>query len=364
LKRNLQLAIGVIVSAFFIYLALPGLHLPTVVEALRTANYWWLVPSIAVYIVGLWVRTWRWQYTLRPVKLVPAVTLFPMVCIGYFGNNVLPFRAGELLRSYVLKKREQIAISTSLATVIIERLTDGLVMILFVFIALPFAPMPEFYRNVVIAMTLMFLIATAVFMWMASQPERVERFYGLLVSALLRGRVRKQTDTLYHRFMLGLRSLSEPSDVIMIFMTSILVWLLETLKYWFVMHAFDFSVSFIVLMLMNGLVNLATTLPAAPGYIGTFDTPGIKTLETFGVDPSIAASYTFTLHAALWVPVTLLGAYFFWREHLKISDIEAARQAAATMPVVGDPAAKELPAETLHGAAETGEQSAIPDKFF
>jgi glycosyltransferase 2 family protein len=106
----------------------------------------------------------------------------------------------------------------------------------------------------------------------------------------------------------------------------VLIWLLETVKYWFVMHAFDFSVGFIVLMLMNGLVNLATTLPAAPGYIGTFDTPGIMTLQAFGVNPSVAASYTFTLHAALWVPVTLLGGYFFWRNHLHMSDIEAARQ--------------------------------------
>jgi uncharacterized membrane protein YbhN (UPF0104 family) len=57
-------------------------------------------------MVGLGFRTWRWQYTLRPLKHVPLRNLFPMVCIGYFGNNVFPFRAGELLRSYVLKKEE------------------------------------------------------------------------------------------------------------------------------------------------------------------------------------------------------------------------------------------------------------------
>ena len=332
MKRYLQLAIGVLVSAFFIYLALPGLHLPDVVEALQTANYWWLLPGIVVYLLGLWVRTWRWQYTLRPVQLVPVVTLFPMVCIGYFGNNVFPFRAGELLRSYVLKRRTNIAISTSLATVIIERVTDGLVMLLFVFLALPFAPIPEFFRNAVILMTVLFLAATVVFMWMASRPQRVERAYTLIAASFLRGRVREKSDGLYYRFMLGLSSLSRPSDVVMIFFTSVIIWLLETVKYWFVMHAFDFSVSFLVLMLMNGLVNLATTLPAAPGYIGTFDTPGLMTLQAFGVDPSVAASYTFTLHAALWVPVTLLGGYYFWREHLRLSDIEEARQQAEAAP--------------------------------
>jgi uncharacterized protein (TIRG00374 family) len=292
---------------------------------LQTANYWWVLPGVAVYLIGLWVRTWRWQYTLRPIQRVPVSTLFPMVCIGYFGNNVFPLRAGELLRSYVLKRRTQIAISTSLATVVVERVTDGLVMLLFVFLALPFAPMPPVFRNAVVAMTMLFLAATVLFMWMASQPERFERFYQICANRLLRGRLRQAADNVYHRFMLGLRSLSHPSDVVMIFLTSVLIWLLETVKYWFVMHAFEFTTSFLVLMLMNGLVNLATTLPAAPGYIGTFDTPGIKTLTAFGVDPSLAASYTFTLHAALWVPVTLLGGYYFWREQLRASDIDQAR---------------------------------------
>lgn len=325
LKRYGQLLFGIAISAFFIYLALPGLHLPAVMESLRTANYWWLSPAIAVYLVGLWFRTWRWQYTLRPLKHVGLVNLFPMVCIGYFGNNVFPFRAGELLRSYVLKKEEGIAISSSLATVIVERVTDGLVMIMFVFLALPFAPMPEPYRNAVIAMTALFLAATVFFIWMASQPVRVERFYLTVAGAVLPERIRARTDDFYRRFVLGLRSLSKPSDVIMIFLITVLIWLTETVKYWFVMHAFDFQVSFLVLMLMNGLVNLATTLPAAPGYIGTFDTPGIATLAAFGVDPSVAASYTFTLHAALWLPVTGLGAYFFWRAHLRVSDIDLAR---------------------------------------
>jgi uncharacterized protein (TIRG00374 family) len=165
--------------------------------------------------------------------------------------------------------------------------------------------------------------------------------------------VREKSDDLYYRFMLGLRSLSHPSDVIMIFFTSVIIWLLETVKYWFVMHAFDFSVSFVVLMLMNGLVNLATTLPAAPGYIGTFDTPGIKTLQAFGVDPSLAASYTFTLHAALWLPVTLLGGFYFWRAHLRLSDIETARQQAeaAPAPQVEMPP----PGETTESSVARGE---------
>jgi hypothetical protein len=174
----------------------------------------------------------------------------------------------------------------------------------------------------------------------------------VLTAKTLPPRIRVKADGLYRRFMLGLRSLSRPSDLIMIFLTSVIIWLLETVKYWFVMHAFDFSVSFLVLMLMNGLVNLATTLPSAPGYVGTFDTPGINTLATFGVDRAVATSYTLTLHAALWVPVTLLGGFFFWRAHLRLSDIQVARAQA------GEDVQPEAHPEA-HPAVQTEAQPAV-----
>ena len=79
-------------------------------------------------------------------------------------------------------------------------------------------------------------------------------------------------------------------------------------------------------MLMNGVVNLATTIPSAPGYVGTFDTPGIEILKAFGVEGATAAGYTLVLHAALWLPITLLGAWYLAREGLKWSDFKQAEQ--------------------------------------
>ncbi len=79
---------------------------------------------------------------LRPLKPIPLPRLFPVVCIGYFGNNVYPLRAGEVIRSYILRQREGIPITSSLATVFIERIFDSLIMLLFIFLALPFAPIP------------------------------------------------------------------------------------------------------------------------------------------------------------------------------------------------------------------------------
>jgi uncharacterized protein (TIRG00374 family) len=115
----------------------------------------------------------------------------------------------------------------------------------------------------------------------------------------------------------------------MTLVSSVFIWLTETTKYWFVMHAFDFHVSFFVLMVMTAVVNLATTLPSSPGYVGTFDTPGIKTLTAYGVQETLAASYTLVLHAALWLPITLLGFYYLYRQGLGWQDFSRAREVAA-----------------------------------
>ena len=101
----------------------------------------------------------------------------------------------------------------------------------------------------------------------------------------------------------------------------------EAVKYWFVMHAFNFVVPFYVLMLMNGVMNLATIIPSAPGYVGTFDLAGIKILTGYGVPQTLATAYTLVLHGALWFPITILGAYYMWREQVSWRDFDAATAA-------------------------------------
>jgi uncharacterized protein (TIRG00374 family) len=299
------------------WLALRGLKLGAVWQEVQGANYWWLIPSVTAYFAAVWARTWRWDYMLRPLKHIPVSRLFPVVVIGYMGNNIYPFRAGEVLRSYVLRRREAVAMSGSLATVIVERVFDGLVMLIFVFAALPLAPIPsDTIRTTVIIASIAFFGALVVFFVIAAVPQRILTLAEWVAVRLLPERVQRPMLDFAERFMFGLESLRNFRNVLMIFLSSIVVWLLETVKYWFVMHAFNFQVSFFALMLMNGIVNLATTLPSAPGYIGTFDGPGIAVLVLYGVPEAIAGAYTLVLHAALWLPVTVLGAVYMLQEGL------------------------------------------------
>ena len=334
--KRWQFWLGVAISAVFLYLALQGLDLAEVWYHMRTARYGWLLPGVAIYFFGVWARTWRWHYMLRAIKSIPLLRLFPVVCIGYMGNNIFPARIGELLRAYVLRQTEDVPISSSLATILVERIFDGVTMLLFVFVGLPLAPsIPGNWRQFVIVFSLLFFGALGFFFFLAASPQRTQIAYSWVIDRLLPGRLREPVRGFADRFLEGLYFLRSPRDVLMIFLTSLVVWLSETMKYWFVMHAFDFEVSFFVLMLMNGVVNLFTTIPSAPGYIGTFDEPGIEILKAFGVNENIAAAYTLVLHAALWLPITALGIWYVWRMSLSWQDLSEASRVREEQPEDG-----------------------------
>ncbi len=319
--KRWQFWLGIAISAFFLYLALRGLRLAELWAALQDANYWWLLPGVAVYFLGVWVRAWRWHYLLRPVKVIPIKASFEIVAIGYMGNNIFPARIGEVLRAVILKRRAAVSVSASLATIIVERVYDGVVMLAFVFLNLPeLARLTADSGFVGDIQTLalwgagLFLGVLAIFLLAAMFPERAKWMLTWFAGRLIPVRFRQKILGFGFKFLDGLESLRSPREALMIFVTSVVIWLFETGKYWFVMHAFDFEVSFFALMLMNGIVNLATTIPSAPGYVGTFDAPGIAVLVAYGVPKAIAASYTLVLHVALWFPITALGLYYFWPE--------------------------------------------------
>lgn len=325
--RSWKFWLGVLISAVFVWLTARGLHWDEFVAALRGARYGWLLPAASVYFVAVLTRTWRWHYMLRHMKPIRVRRLFPIVVIGYMGNNVFPARAGEVIRSYILRKKEGVPISASLATVALERLFDGLVMCAFVFLTLPFVPLPRLYQGIVILASALFFVALIVFLLLAANPARAESIAARIVSFFTPLRFRDRAVRLAAKFLVGLHALRSPRDLLMITIASVAVWLTETSTYWIVAQAFPaLDVSFVALMLMTAVVNLATMIPSAPGYVGTFDKPGIEALKAFGQPSNLAAAFTIVLHVTLWLPITLLGFLFMARESLHWRELEWATQ--------------------------------------
>ena len=275
-RRWLALAVGVIVSAVFCTSDCAACKLSEVWEGVRDARIGWLIPGVAVYFLAVWGRTWRWHYLLRSLQPISLRRLFPVVVIGYMGNNVYPFRAGEVIRAYVLRRNEGVDVPASLATIVVERIFDGLVMLLFVFVALPFADFRQDWLRDVVFLDDPVLGRVSRVFGDGAPPGADARDLYVGVRAPAAGKVGAAGIGWRIISCSAWKDLRSPRDLLMILVSSVFIWLTETTKYWFVMHAFDFEVSFFVLMVMTAVVNLATTLPSSPGYVGTFDTPGIR----------------------------------------------------------------------------------------
>ena len=329
--RRILFWVGVALSALFLFLALRGLKLDDFWRDLQQANLLWLIPGIVVYFISVAVRAWRWAYMLRPMKQLSVGRMYPIVVIGYMGNNIYPARIGEIVRAYVLQRNEGVPIASSLATVFMERLIDGIVMVGFVLFALPNVPsLNDTVRSIVTFTSLVFVAGAAVFFALALAPRKAEQIAQAIVSRMVPLRFQAPLMNFVEKFVAGAQCLRRPTDLLVLLGTTIVIWLMETVKYWLIWHGFTANpnfreLPFVDFMLFNGVANLSTVIPSGPGFIGTYEAAGVAVFGTIGIEQSLALAYVIVMHIALWLPVTLLGLFFMLREGMKWADFRKAQ---------------------------------------
>lgn len=334
--RNWRLWLGLAVSVVFIALALRGQDLGQVRRALAAADYRFLPPALLLYFAGVWVRALRWRALLTPVRRLSARALFPVIVIGYMANNVLPWRIGELVRSYVLREREGIATSASLATIAVERICDGLTMLAFLLFASLFIPLDDALRRLAWgAATIFGILLLALILIVASDALRGRLL--ALATRPLPAALAERLVGLVESFVGGLRILRSGRELAAVAGYSLLAWGLESAMYLAIAPAFRLPLGPAEALLTTAVANLATLIPSTPGYIGVFETGvGLVLNGLLGYDRALALSYAIVVHAALYFPITLWGLYYWARAHLSFGAMRTIRAAnPAEKPAAG-----------------------------
>ncbi|NLB71696.1 MAG: flippase-like domain-containing protein [Chloroflexi bacterium] len=322
--------LGLIISAVFLWLAFRKVDFALVWEQLTSANLAFVALGIGFYFIALFVRTWRWRVLLSPMKSVPIQKLFSILSAGYMANNIYPARAGDLLRAVLLRKNENVPISASLATIIVEHLFDGIAILALVLLNLgqltSFAPNSQWVDIIETSafwVGLVFGLILLVFIGMVFLPEKMNKVSEWVIKHLVPGKLREPLSGIIHKFADGLQVLHSPVQSLLVMFQSVLIWVVEAGLYWGVMRAMRLDLTYQSLLLIVGIVNLVLLVPAAPGGLGTFDAATKSMMEVFGVNPENALSYALLLRAALWLPVTVVGAFFFVKEGISLtSDLE------------------------------------------
>lgn len=331
--RKKRFWVGLGITAGFLYLVFRQVDLRRLSQALMTADYRWIAPALAVYLFGYWIRAVRWHYLLRSVKPIRARALFPPLILGFTVNNLLPARMGEFVLAYVVGKREGVSKSTVFATVFMQRLYDGLVMVLFAMLVLAVFRMPkvtepsEFMRlldrvlDIAAAGFLMaFCLIFAVMTWKEQSSRRLEQ-----AARLLPGRWRDRGRKLVRSFMEGLSVMRSRSDSAGAFALTVLAWSAESAAYFFVLRAFHLALPVYASVMLMAVVNLGIMIPSSPGYIGPFEFFGVGTLKLFGVEASVSLPGILVIHTLVWLPITLWGLYYMWTLKVSFREMESAK---------------------------------------
>ncbi len=301
---------------------------PQIKAAFRTANYWMLVPLWAALFVFYWLKAWRWRLLLAPLgTFQPMQELFPPTLIGFAFNNLLPAHLGEFVRVFVFGRTHRISKTAVLSTVVLERVFDILAIVAFLGAGLTFVKGvdPGIKKVGLIGGAGAFVLvlgALAFVLWtkpVLSLVEAILRRLPLVPASL----VSKLTDLLESAAN-GLTSLRSPGLLAGILVTSLVQWALNGWMMHLSLAAFQIEVSIWVSCILLGAVAFAVTIPSSPGYFGVIQLTFMGVLKLFTQDREAVFAASIFYHLAQYVPVTLLGLYFFNRTGLKVSQVQNA----------------------------------------
>ncbi len=324
--RILKYLFSIALTVGFLYAAFRGTDAEQLVAAIVSADYGWLLVMFTLLMISHCLRSWRWRYLLEPIKTgIRFRNLFSGVMVGYFINNILP-RAGELVRPYTIGKLESISRSAALGTIVVERMMDTLsFLILLVLIPVVYdGHLRETFpwlgdAGIVLTLTvaIVFTLMT-ILMVRRDLANRVAEF----VSGVLPKSLHARFHRIVHSFLDGFLFLKYPRNFIPIFLLSAGVWLFYIAMTKAAFHAMHLEgqlgwrASIVVLAISS--IGIALPTPGSTGGYHFFTAQTLTSL--FLVPGETALGFATLTHGIGYVGITIIGLYFFARDHVRISE--------------------------------------------
>jgi uncharacterized membrane protein YbhN (UPF0104 family) len=264
-------------------------HIPSDTNAVP-----WLIGALALYVLATAVRAERWHAILKETSIdAKRSDCYALTTVGYMGNNVLPARAGEALRVFLLDARTGAGKRKILGTIVAERLLDLIVLVaifvLTVYLVLDGDVLPTDEPLLIAGAGLAILAVTGAVLWAVHRRGGLQRVRDLL---------RPLADA--PRALLNRRGLA-------LLAVTVVLWCLEGAVYLAVARSIDLDISTSGALYLVAMTNFVAALPAAPGSIGTFDAAVAFGAKALGASGSVAVTYLLLLRFVLYVPITVVG---------------------------------------------------------
>jgi uncharacterized protein (TIRG00374 family) len=323
-----QVWLGILLSAVFGMITLSQVDLHHLVAALRSAHYPLLVLATVLQVSTLFVRAWRWQYLLEPIQPMRLLPLLSATAVGFLANMVLPAHAGEVVRAYVLSRREKVSAMTVLTTIVVERVMDIVTVLAVFLVVLVFANLQRDLIQVTAHLRTVGYVCLLVGVGLASSlwffRSQVARLLQKLSDSLPQ-QWQHRLWTTWTSFVLGLQGFRRGRYVVAMFVLSFLLWSMVACSNVCVFYAFGLRLPLLAAFLVLGMQILGVAIPAAPGFIGTYHAAVVAGLAIFEITTELALSMAIVMHATFFFPFLLVGLIFLWRESLSLRELRTAK---------------------------------------
>ena len=331
MKLNWKTALGIVLSAGLLVWTLRGESPSDIWAVISRSNVALLIVAALVATAVFPLRAIRWRVILEPVAPnLPVAQLWRATAVGMMVNNIYPARLGEIARAYALtRETNRVSLTSAVASLAVDRVFDALTLMLLLVGAML---APEFPRGITVGgqpvqRAAALFAAGALVLFVALYvivvfPQYLARMYAAIVGRVA-PRLVQRGSTIIHAFSEGLGVLRSPRRFAAVFFWALVHWLVNALAFWIGFKAVGIDVPFSAANFLQGIIAVGVALPSSPGFFGVFEAAAKVGLEVYGVTGGLAVSWAIGYHILSFIPITIIGLYYFARLGLHFSDFKA-----------------------------------------
>jgi uncharacterized protein (TIRG00374 family) len=323
---------GIVITVGLLVWVLRDVSAAEVWHELRDADPMWLVAAVVLATFSMVLRAIRWRILLEPVEPNTSFdSRFGAVCIGFAVNNLLPARLGEITRAFAISKTEPIPLSASVASLVVERILDGVVLAIFLFatISAPGFPLgegttAELIRRTANVGAIAFSVGLGLLWLAARNPARAVELFDRTIGRLLPDRLSEKASKVAGAFVAGLGALARPGVFLRALFWTFIVWIDLSLSIWAGIMAFGITGPGVSgSLFLQSVIAFAVAAPSSPGFFGVFEAAARLGLSLWSVTPARIVSFATSYHILTFIPVTVLGLWYLQRIGLSWKDVGA-----------------------------------------
>lgn len=312
-KQAFRIAVSFTLTIVLLYLAFKNVDVDLMFRSLKQVKVLYLVPTAGLSLLSLLVRSFLWREIFGGNNKIMVGALFRSVVIGQMGNNILPFRAGELLRIYSISKKQRISRALCLSTIVIERMFDFVSLGVLAGLVFYFVETPQFISVGLIVISLGPIVILTLLVSIAKAPAVGDLILKWL-NTVLPPKIKNKFDRSLMQLLSGGASLNSLKALCVISLLSLTCWSIMCVSYFFAAKAYNLDVTWTLPVFLFVLLNVGTLIPTLPGSLGVYQFVSIVALNYFGIEESIGLGFSFILQAVDIIPSTVLGLFYFCQE--------------------------------------------------